>query len=68
MAKRTYRSRPPEAKHPRVARVWDWAERQFGPLQAVIYHRRSTKEGFQHEYEFQFADGTTATKAAGEIP
>ena len=51
-----------------MARVWDWAERQFGPLEAVTYHRRSTRDGFRHEHEFQFADGTTATKAAGEIP
>ena len=68
VATRTYRSRPSEAQHPRVARTWDWAERRLGPLEAIIYHRRSTKGGFQHEYEFRFADGTTVTKAAGEIP
>ena len=68
MATRTFRSRPSEANNPRKARTWDWAERQFGALEAMTYFRRSTNKGFQHEYRFQLADGTTVTKAASEIP
>ena len=34
----------------------------------MTYFRRSTNKGFEHEYRFQLADGTTVTKAASEIP
>ena len=64
----TSHSRPSEAHNPRKARVWDWAERQFGKLEAITYHRHSTRNGFRHEYQFRLADGTTITKPAGDVP